>query len=246
MQSRNSDPSGIEKAIARNVKDLNENAASSSEVWHQNENTRSGIEKSMSKADQRSSIEKSTAKNTKFDSQKQDRPITTSRSSTLHTLRKSLRMYVRQKFSRPEQDQMLDLKVNGISDFEGSSSSRTGLRKKKNLFITKNTDLEKLKTLFDITQWQITLWRRSTSLHDTVIKLSKTRVHVCSESKLYLGKMHPHLAAMERWREQHEYLGSTNAYNRLFGESTESHLSSSGPLSQGTQQWNCSSRFRWT
>ena len=93
MQSRNSDPSGIEKVIARNVKDLNENAASSSEVWHQNENTRSGIEKSMSKAAQRSSIEKSTAKNTKLDSQKQDRPITTSRSSTLHTLRKSSRMY---------------------------------------------------------------------------------------------------------------------------------------------------------
>ena len=99
MQCRNSDRSGIKKVIARNVKDVNENAASSSEVWHQNENTRSGIEKSMAKAHQRSSIEKSTAKKIKFDSQQQSRPITTSRSLTLHTLRKSLRMYVRQKNS---------------------------------------------------------------------------------------------------------------------------------------------------
>ena len=64
MQSRNSDPSGIEKAIARNVKDLSDNAASSSQVWHQNENTRSGIEISMSEAAQRSSVEKSIAKKT--------------------------------------------------------------------------------------------------------------------------------------------------------------------------------------
>ena len=155
MQSRNSDPSGIEQAIARNVKDLKENAASSSEVWHQNENTRSGIKKSMSTAAQRSSIEKLTSEKTKFNSQEQGRPITTSRSSTLHTLRKSLRMCVRQKFSRPEQDQMLDLKVNGSATLK--AAVRLGLdyeKKKNNLFITKNTDLEKLKTLFDTTQWQ--------------------------------------------------------------------------------------------
>ena len=34
MQSRNSDPSSIEKSIARNLKDVNENAASISQVWH--------------------------------------------------------------------------------------------------------------------------------------------------------------------------------------------------------------------
>ena len=35
MQSRTSDPSGIEKLIARDVKEMNEDAASSSQVWHQ-------------------------------------------------------------------------------------------------------------------------------------------------------------------------------------------------------------------
>ena len=60
-----------------------------------------------------------------------------------------------------------------------------------NLFTYRNTNFEALKTLFDITQklilnqkheithvstmeWQFTPWMRSISLHDTVIKLSKT------------------------------------------------------------------------
>ena len=61
MQSRNSDRSSIKKPIAQNVKDVNENAASSSQVWHQNENTCAGIGKSIAKADQRSGIGKSIA-----------------------------------------------------------------------------------------------------------------------------------------------------------------------------------------
>ena len=62
MQGQNSDRSGIEKSIAQKVKDVNENTASCSRVWHQNENARTRIEKSTTKADQRSGIEKSIAK----------------------------------------------------------------------------------------------------------------------------------------------------------------------------------------
>ena len=45
MQRQSSDSSGTGKPVARVVMDVNENAASSSQVWHQNENTRSGIRK---------------------------------------------------------------------------------------------------------------------------------------------------------------------------------------------------------
>ena len=65
-----------------------------------------------------------------------------------------------------------------------------GLDHEKNLYITKNTDFEKLKTVFDMTlrlilerriafdgvstiEWQITPWRRSTLLRDRAIKLLK-------------------------------------------------------------------------
>ena len=42
MHCQSSDRSSTGK-IARGVKDVNENTASSSQVWHQNENTRFGI-----------------------------------------------------------------------------------------------------------------------------------------------------------------------------------------------------------
>ena len=54
-------------------------------------------------------------------------------------------------------------------------------------------------------------------LHDRVIKLSKARVHVCSDSVLYLGKMHPHPAAMERWREQLENDLGSEHQKEFFG-----------------------------
>ena len=58
MQSQYSDVSGIGKLKAQNVKDVNDNTPSSSQVRHQNRNTRAGIEKSIAKGDQRSSIGK--------------------------------------------------------------------------------------------------------------------------------------------------------------------------------------------
>ena len=43
------------------------------------------------------------------------------------------------------------------------------------------------------TEWNTTPWMRSILLHDSAIKLSKTKVHVYSDSVLCLGKFHEHL-----------------------------------------------------
>ena len=185
MQSQNSDRSGIGESVAQNVQDVNENAASSSQVCHQNEHTRTGIEKSIAQIQNR-----------------------LTESSTSKTLRIFV-ANVRQKLSRQEEDQMLAL--NGIfwrifvSDTEGSSSSRTRLREKA--VYHHEHRLEQLETLFNISQqlilnhgseicgistigWHHTLWRRSTLQHDRAIKLSQAMVHVYSDSVLCLGKMH--------------------------------------------------------
>ena len=95
---------------------------------------------------------------------------------------------VRQKFSRHEEDQMLDLEVNGIIWWIFLSETmkaavRLGPVHEQNLCTTKNTDFEQFKTLCDISQrlilnhgsenggistikWHLTPWRRSTLLHD--------------------------------------------------------------------------------
>ena len=97
MQSRNSDPSDIEKSIARKVKNANENAASSSR--HQNENTRPSIEKSIAEIQNRFTETRST--NHIFE--------------ILNTpYLEKVFANVRQKLSRQEEDKMLDLGVNGI------------------------------------------------------------------------------------------------------------------------------------
>ena len=59
---------------------------------------------------------------------------------------------VRHKLSRQEVDQMLDLKVNGISWrifmlATLKAAVHLGLHYKKDLFFTKNTDFEQLKTM---------------------------------------------------------------------------------------------------
>ena len=222
MQSRTSDRSGIGKSIAQNVKDVNENTASSSQVSRQNESTRTSTEKSMAKADQRSDIVKSIAK-------KHNR-LTETR-LTHHNVEIFTRPYLEkvfandpQKLSRQEEDRMLDLKANGIvwrifMSATMRAAVHLGSDYENNLCITKNTDFEQLKTLFDVwqkltlkhgseicgistTRWHLTSWRKSTLLHDRVSKLSKARVHVYSDSVLCLGKMHAYPAPMERWREQ--------------------------------------------
>ena len=141
MQSRNSDHSGIENSIARNV---NENAASSSHVWHRNENTRSGIEKSIAMADERSGIKRSIAKI-------QNR-LTETR-STHHNFEifnfpysESLRQCTT-KVEPPGEGRSLDLEVNVIiwvilMSATTMAAVQLGLDCEKNLSTTKNTDFE--------------------------------------------------------------------------------------------------------
>ena len=96
------------------------------------------------------------------------------------------------------------------------------------------TPTSRRKTLFDITHklilnqkheirrvsvidWHFTPWMRSTLLHDKVIKLSKAKVHVYSDSVLRLGKMHRHLDAMVKWKGQLQYFQSSFEYRERIG-----------------------------
>ena len=77
----------------------------------------------------------------------------------------------------------------------------------ESLRTTKNTDFEKVKQLFDISQelivnqknelcgmstieWNTIPWMGTTLPHDRAVKLSKAEVHVYSDSVLCLGKGH--------------------------------------------------------
>ena len=76
----------------------------------------------------------------------------------------------------------------------------------ENLEVFRNTNFEELQNLFDITQklmldhqaeilnvttidWTALSWERSTLTHDQVIKWTKVRVRVFSETVFCLGKM---------------------------------------------------------
>ena len=60
-------------------------------------------------------------------------------------------------------------------------------------------------------------WTRSTLTHDQVIKWTKAKVHVNSDSVLCLGKMQEHSTANQRWKAQLEELRQSNSYRELFG-----------------------------
>ena len=89
-RSVNRSLTGIGKPMAQNVRDVKENTASSSQVWHQNENTRTSIEKSIAKADQRSRIGKPIAK---IQNRNRVDPSQLPDLRRPHSLRESLRMY---------------------------------------------------------------------------------------------------------------------------------------------------------
>ena len=69
----------------------------------------------------------------------------------------------------------------------------------ENLRTTKNTDFEKVKQLFDISEY--CFWMRTTLLHDQAVKLSKAKVHVYSDSVLCLGRIHEYPQAIEAWTQ---------------------------------------------
>ena len=79
-----------------------------------------------------------------------------------------------------------------------------------------NTNFEEIKSLFGITQRLISehsdeifnvksiesaspSWTRSTLSHDQVIRWTKAKVHVYSDSVLCVGKMYEHKEANRRW-----------------------------------------------
>ena len=104
----------------------------------------------------------------------------------------------------------------------------------KNLRTTKNTDFEQVKVLFDISQklildhkseifgistieWNTTPWMRTTLLHDRATELSKAKVHVYSDSVLYLGKIHEHPQSIRHWKDKIGWLMGSRDYRALNG-----------------------------
>ena len=67
--------------------------------------------------------------------------------------------------------------------------------------IQKKLVLEHSEEILDVNTIESTSlsWTRSTLSHDQVIKWTKARVHVYSDSVLCLEKMHEHFDAIERW-----------------------------------------------
>ena len=88
----------------------------------------------------------------------------------------------------------------------------------KYLEIFKNSELEKIDSLFNITRMMIggnskiktvfsadaasPLWEKSTLLNDQALKWTKAIVYVCSDSGLCLGKTCGPEDAIKRWEEQ--------------------------------------------
>ena len=119
---------------------------------------------------------------------------------------------------------MLDQRVNVvISGLFMSTTMKAAIHLgedyNENLVACRNPYYDALKTLFDITQklilnqkheikhistieWQFTPRMRYSLPHDKVIKLSKAKVHVYSDSVLCLGKMYGHPDVMVKWKEQ--------------------------------------------
>ena len=68
--------------------------------------------------------------------------------------------------------------------------------------------------------------------HDRAVKLSKSKVHVYSDSVIRLGRMHEQLQLKEVWRQH--LSGSRNLLNNVIYQSR-----SSGNISEDTQQCSC-------
>ena len=99
MHSRSSDRSGTGKPVATGAKDVNDNAASSSQVWHLNENTPYCIGKPCAKTSNRLNEIRLTHHDFQI--------------FNVDHLEKVF-SNVRQKLSRLEWDEMLDVEINGM------------------------------------------------------------------------------------------------------------------------------------
>ena len=215
---------GTRKPIAQNVKHVNENTATSSQVWHQNE------KHAYRHRETDSAHFKSTHRNKIDPSQFPDlrRPIPRGSLSECTTKNESSR-----------KKQMLDLEVDGIiwrifMSATMKAAIHLGPTYQQNLCTAKNTDFEPLRSLFDISQsliltheseicgtssieWHHTLWRRSILLHDRSIELSKAKLNVWSDSVLCLGKMHEHPTGVEKLKERKGWFFGSKHHQEFFG-----------------------------
>ena len=124
----------------------------------------------------------------------------------------------------------------GSGDFMSTtmkSAVHVGREYQQNLIACRNTNFEEIKTLFDITLKLIvensfeTLnlssmihnfspWMRSTLCHDQVVKWSKAKVHVYSDSVLCLGNMYERTEANARWKDQLQDFQQSSSYRLVY------------------------------
>ena len=91
--------------------------------------------------------------------------------------------------------------------------------------------------LFDVTQkliltredisgistihWDTQPWERTSLLSDRAVQLSTAKVYVFSDSVLWLGKVHQHSEAIDKWREKIQWFIDSPEYresHRIDGE----------------------------
>ena len=114
----------------------------------------------------------------------------------------------------------------------------------ENLLTTRNTNFEKFKQLFDISQklilnqseevfgistmdWNTIPWTRTTLLHDRAVQLSNANVHVYSDSVLCLGIIHEQRQSIQAWKKKIEWFAKSLECREL-DALTENQSSSSG------------------
>ena len=123
-----------------------------------------------------------------------------------------------------------------------------------NLDVYKNTNVEEIQSLFNITQKLILehseeilnvhtsesaspSWKRSTLSHDQVIQWTVAKVRVYSDSALCMGRCHFKKDAITRWEGLLEEFKMSGSYKELC-LSMENQLNSSGISSQDLRQWH--------
>ena len=155
---------------------------------------------------------------------------------------------LRQKLNLPEEAPVLDLKTNVLirGSFLSTSMKAAvhfGPNYNEIVEVYRNTNFEELKNLFDIilrlileheaemlnvspNDWTAPSWTRYTLTHDQVMKWTKAKVHVYSDSVLCLGRM------QEQKRTNDGMINSKSFDSPLLAENylalMEHRLSSSG------------------
>ena len=146
----------ISQALRKSGRDRNEISASISHVWQRDDNPFPSTERSGREVNQRSSTGK---RRREVENQLTEVKLNHHNLEIPNTRHiEEVSANVRQKWNRPEDDQMVpDPKVNVLecSLFVSTTMKAAihlGENYKDNLFIHRNTDFEALKPLFDITQ----------------------------------------------------------------------------------------------